>query len=215
MAKDPAKAKKTRARPKDPLAAVVDAALELAGSLGWRHTSMSDIAETAGIGLSELYRLAPSKAAVIAAIMARIDEAVLAGGETGLSSEPAKDRLFDVVMRRFDAMQPNRDGIRAITRDLPADPLTLVCLAGARRRSLNWMLEAAGLAADGVLGLARRKGLELILMSTLRVWIGDDSRDMSATMAHLDKQIARADKFVGMVRRPFDGRKDVDESAAA
>ncbi len=217
MAKKPktaksAKSAKTKA-PKDVEAAAVDAALHLAAQLGWRQITLVDIAEAAGIELAELYRILPSKSAIIAAFMRRTDQAILAGGGSDIADEPPKDRLFDVCMRRFDALQPNRDAVAAICRDLQTDPLGLACLVCPRDRSLRWMLESAGIGSDGVLGLIRSKGLNMILLSTMRVWLRDDSRDMSATMAHLDKQLSRADRLIGNLRGGMTRPKDAPAEA--
>jgi len=207
LAKKPKSAKSSKpakARtPKDVETAVVDAALKLAAQLGWREVTLADIADAAGVDRADLYRTLPSKTAIVAAFMRRTDEAVIAGGTADFAEETAKDRLFDVCMRRFDALQVNRDAVAAICRDLPADPLALACLICPRVRSMRWMLESANIGSDGVLGLVRRKGLNMILLSTMRVWLNDDSRDMSATMAHLDKLLGRADRLIGNLRDGF------------
>jgi len=207
MAKKPKSAtssKPAKARVvKDVETAVVEAAMGLAAQLGWRQITLTDIADAAGVEPSQLYRTLPSKTAIISAFMRRTDEAVIAGGSAEIAEETAKDRLFDVCMRRFDALQSNREAVAAICRDLPADPLALACLVYPRVRSLRWMLESAGIGSDGVTGLIRRKGLNVILISTMRVWLKDDSRDMSATMAHLDKLLGRADRLIGNLRGGF------------
>ena len=61
---------------------------------------------------------------------------------------------------------------------------------------MAWSLEAAGIGASGLLGLIRIKGLGLIYLAALRVWLEDESPDMSATMARLDKDLKRAEALV-------------------
>lgn len=60
------------------------------------------------------------------------------------------------------------------------------------------MLEAAGLSASGCRGMLRVKGLSAIYLSSLKVWLKDESQDMAKTMAALDKKLNQAD---GLVRR--------------
>jgi len=62
-------------------------------------------------------------------------------------------------------------------------------------------LEAAGLSADGLSGLAARKGLAAVYLSTMRTWVKDDSDDMATTMAALDKALDRAENVVNTVCR--------------
>ena len=202
MVKKPAaKKKSTKAKPGphgDPRNAIIDAALTLAGQLGWAEVRLDDIADSAGLSMADMYRVLPSKTAIVAAYMQRVDEAV---GQGGLAErdEPVKDRLFEIIMRRFDALQADRDGVAGIVRATMTDPAALLCLFGLRNRSLKWMLELAALGSDGFKGRMRARGLELIMLSTTRVWLKDDSQDMSVTMAHLDRQLGRANQFVATV----------------
>ena len=142
--------------------AAMDAALTLAALQGWRHTTLRDIADTAKLPLSELYQHYPSKGAILAAIMRRTDQTLLRAADLG-EGELVRDRLFDVIMQRFDAMADHRDAIRAIVKDMGRDPLAMVCQLGQPfRRSMVWMLEAAALDSGGLRGAVRVRGLGLL-----------------------------------------------------
>ena len=101
----------------------VDAALRLAGQLGWDGLSLADIAAATPMKLSELFPHYPSKTALVAAYMARVDAAMLdqmaQEGAAGLADEPLRDRLFSAIMARFDSLQQHRDGV-ALTPALGA-----------------------------------------------------------------------------------------------
>jgi hypothetical protein len=71
------------------------------------------------------------------------------------------------------------------------------------------MLEAAGLATGGVRGVLRIKGLALIYLATLRVWLRDESADKARTMAALDTQLRRTEALVLRLR----GRRPAPEAA--
>ena len=197
--------------------ALVDAALELAAVQGWRDTTLTDIAQQAKVSLAELYGHFPSKTAVLAAFLRRLDSAMLAGGDGDQAEESARERLFDVIMRRFDALAPHREAVRSILRDTGRDPVAMLCAAtGPSRRSLAWMLEAAGLDSDGLRGRARINGLGLIYFSVLRVWLDDDSEDMARTMAALDKRLKRVESLITSLpgRRRHAGDAGDAEAAA-
>jgi hypothetical protein len=102
-------------------------------------------------------------------------------------------------MRRFDALQPHRDGLQAVVRDVSRDPVQAACLSCSLKRSMKWMLEAAGLPTGGLLGLARIKGLGAVYVATLRVWLHDDSEDMGTTMAALDRNLKRAERCATLI----------------
>jgi AcrR family transcriptional regulator len=179
---------------------IIDTAFALSVERGWRDLSLAEIAEAAGVTLSRLYPIFPSKQAILAGFSDRVDAAMLADEVEGPDA-PARDRLFDVIMRRLDVLQPHKDALGIILRDQLRDPLTTACAFRRLARSMAVTLEAAGFSTSGCRGLLRLKGLSAVYLSTLRVWLRDDSEDMARTMAHLDKQLARVDSLVGRLGR--------------
>lgn len=174
----------------DPVAVMLD----LVAEQGWRAVTLGRIAQASGLPLSALYGQYASKTDLLAAYARRVDLAMLAAlGEPGPAPADAaavKDRLFEAVMARFDALTPHKAAIRVLMRELPADPVALACfLNRGLRQGLDWMLAAAELDAGGIPGVIRRKLLGGIYLDTLRVWLKDDGADMAATMAHLDKRL--------------------------
>ena len=174
---------------------MLDRALALVAERGWSGTSLAEMAAAAGVPLDTFHRHYPSKAAVLRALSNRVDAAMLAGVEPA-AGERARDRLFDAVMRRFDALNPHKEAVRAIVRDVGCDPLALACRAGPLCRVLSLILEAADLDAGGLRGLVRIEGLSWIYLATMRTWLRDDTEDMAKTMAALDRRLRTTDRAV-------------------
>jgi AcrR family transcriptional regulator len=187
---------RARKRPRDPRKRILTAALDLAAARGWRDLPLSAIAAEAGVGLALMLETFPSKSALVRGLLADTDARVLAGAEADAGAS-VRDRLFDVLMRRFDALAPNKDGVAAIVRDTALDLAFAVCVGPRLMGSMGWMLEAADVPSGGVAGLIRCKGLALIYFSALRVWLDDDTPDMAPTMAALDRGLARAECLMG------------------
>lgn len=179
----------------------IDAAMELAAERGWRDLSLAEIAEAAGLSIAELHAVYPSKQALLSGFVRRIDAVVLAGAEPDARAGSAKDRLFDVLMRRFDALKPYRKALGRILCDQGRDPLAALCGLCLYRRSLATMLEAADLAADGLRGRLRVKGLGLAYAGAFRTWLRDDSDDLAPTMAALDRQLGRLERAARICSR--------------
>lgn len=190
---------------------ILDAALALAEREGWRKASLGAIAHEAGVPLHEFYGEFRSRAAILGALMARTDAAVLAGTAAG-SDDSGRDRLFDVLMRRFDAMKPHRSALKAIARDLGTDPPTALCSAPAFLRSMAWMLEAAGLSSAGMRGRFRVRTLGALYLCVMRVFVDDDSKDLAKTMAALDRRLSQAEPWLGLGRFRW-GPREQKESA--
>lgn len=180
----------------DPRQQIIDAALALAGEQGWRALTLDGIARHADVSLAELHGQFRSKSAILGAFIDRIDQAVLEGCVPEDRKEPARDRLFDVMMRRFDALGPYKDGVRAIVREGGDGTFLGTVAAGCRMlRAMGWMLEGAGISTAGWRGRLRIKGLAAIHMSVMRRWLADDSADLTQTMAALDKALRRAETW--------------------
>ena len=174
---------------------VIDAALVLAATRGWRVLTLTDIAEAAKLPLSQVYPAYNSKAAILRGFTRRIDVAVLTTEESDAGEGNARDRLFDVLMRRFDALKPHREALGNIAFDEARDPVSALCGLGRLERSMAAMLEAARLSAGGLRGLLRAKALGLAYLAALRVFLRDDSSDLAATMAALDRSLGRLDRL--------------------
>jgi AcrR family transcriptional regulator len=201
MAK-PGKRKARKAASKADLAThVIEVAFALAAERGWRDLALADIAAEAKVPMADLYALYRSKQAILAAFSRQVDNAMLA--EADAPEGPAKDRLFDLLMRRFDELDPHKAGLTRIAEDTGRDPLSLVCSLARLDRSMAATLEAAGLSTSGLRGLLRIKGLTAIYLAGLRAWLRDDSDDKAKTMAALDRALTRVDRLAG----GFQGRK--------
>lgn len=180
--------------------AALDAFLGLVAEKGYANVALRDVATSAGLGLAELFRRYPDKAALVAGFLARIDAEVIAG--TPATSDPeetVRDRLFDVLMRRFDALRPHRAAVQAIRHAGLRDPLLALSLGPAVRRSMAAMLEAAGVPSDGVAGALRQSGLLAIYQAVSPVFERDETTDSSKTMAALDSRLKRAERWVQFV----------------
>lgn len=188
-----------------PVDRIIDAALKLALAQGWRDLSLADIAAEAKIGLPELAHIFHSKAEILAGFSRRIDAEVLAAAEAeDMESESSRDRLFDVLMLRFDALTPHKAALKRIALDLAGDPVGALSLIRPALQSLGWMLEAAGIDTSGLRGAIRVRGLALVWAAAFRVWL-NDGEDQSRTMAELDRRLRQAEEWkdaLSRLRRP-------------
>lgn len=181
---------------------VLDVFIGLISERGFAEVTLRDVASAADLGLADLYRLYPDKVALAAAFMARVDAEVLAGTPRQADpEETARDRLFDVMMRRYDALKPYRAALAAIRRAATRDPLLALALGPPLRRSMAAMLEAAALPSDGLRGAVRQNGLLAIHYAVARVFDRDDTADLSKTMAALDSRLKMAEKWSQLFER--------------
>lgn len=178
----------------DTAATIMNTALDLAHSQGWRNVTLAAIAAQAGLTPPQVCAEFASKEAILAGFARRIDAAVLK--EPLDTNGTVRDQIFDLIMRRFDALTPYRAGIRAILHDTVGDPFAALAGLCAVHRAMVLTLEAAGVSASGPLGLLRTKALSVLYLRTLYDWLqtADDGND-DRIMAGLDKALTRAERI--------------------
>ena len=182
-------ARKRKTSPKTPTPApprgttdrdkAIDALMALLAEHSFEEIGLAEVAGHAGIKLSQLRAEFGSTLAVLAAHIKDIDRAVLAGGDADMADEPVRERLFDVLMRRLEALAPYKEAVRSIMRSARRNPGLALALNAMAVRSQKWMLEAAGIGASGPRGALRAQGAALMFARVMSLWIDDaeDSND--------------------------------------
>ncbi|MEQ1710779.1 MAG: TetR family transcriptional regulator, partial [Hyphomicrobium sp.] len=182
-------------------ARIIAAALRLAAERPWGDVKLLDIAAGAGVTLVDMRRSFGSKSAILAAFARTIDDQVLAKAVRPPAGQSARDTLFEVVMSRFDALEPHRAALRSIHAAGAADPALLRALLASQA----WMLAAAGVDTDGLGGGVRVAGLASVYASVFATWLEDDDPGLARTMASLDRRLRRGEQTLS----------SLDEMAAA
>lgn len=175
-------------------AKAIDGLLALAAEGG--EVSLAAAAGRADLALDDLARHGLTLSCLLRGLDRRFDDAATAGVRGVDASEGARDRLFDAVMKRFEAMEPHKPALLAIRALEHGDPAARAALAGRRLRSALWLLEAAGVRVLGLKGAARAAGLAGILARVERVW-RKDGPDFTQTMAALDAALRQAEEAEG------------------
>lgn len=179
---------------------IVDAAFARIPRDGWRRLSLASVAAASGLPILRVYRNFHSKQAILRAFFRRIDETVLANPPPAEEDERARDRLFDLLMRRFDALRPYKPALEVLRRELPFDPPSMLVAGAALLRSMRWMLEAADITTDGFRGKIAVKLTGAAYLATMSIWQRDDSSDLGQTMAGLDARLRRIERWLQPIR---------------
>lgn len=174
---------------------IINAALRLAVEKPWAEVSVRNIADAAGVDLAEMRNCFKGKSDIIAAFMRAIDDEMLANAPKPEPGQSPRDSLFDVIMSRFDLLQPHKSALRSITANRTLDP----ALVKAFFESQSWILQAAGIDGDGLTGSARAAGLAAVHASVFTVWLDDDDPGMARTMAVLDRRLRRGERAMGLL----------------
>jgi AcrR family transcriptional regulator len=196
---EPTAAPKSDSTASDPRSRIVDALMALAAEQAFEEISISAICAKAGVSLADFRDAFPSKGAVLAGFSKRIDRVVLEQQSDELAAEEPKERLFDVLMRRLEAMAPYRAGVREVVQWLRREPLAALAFNQALVNSMRFMLEAAGIDSEGGAGAVKLQGLAVAWGRIVDVWLDDEEPELSRTMAALDRELTRGERLVARV----------------
>jgi len=177
----------------------VDALMVLLAEHPIEEIGLAEVAGRAGLKLSQLRAEFGSVLAIYAAHIKDIDQRVLAGGDADMAEEPPRERLFDVLMRRIEALAPYKEAVRSVMHSVRRNPGLAFALNAMAVRSQTWMLEAAGIGVHGPRGALRAQGAALLFARVLSVWVNDDEEGLDRTMAALDRGLASAERWDGFI----------------
>lgn len=184
---------------------IIDATMALVAERPFAEVTVVDIARAAGVSLAELNRLFATRHAVLEAFSRRVDGIVLAADMSDMADESPRDRLFDVLMTRLDALRPYRAALKSLMRSARRDPALALTLNAAALRSQAWMLAAAGLTPKGWRGRLAVQSLVASFAKVLRVFLAEEDVGLPRTMASLDQELKTLESRHERLSRMFGG----------
>jgi AcrR family transcriptional regulator len=177
----------------------IGALMALLAQHPFEEIGLAEVAGRAGLSLSQLRAEFGSVMAILGAFTKDIDRKVLDAATDELEDAPARERLFDVLMRRIEALAPYKDAIRSLLNSARRNPGLAMALNGMAMRSQRWMLTAAGIDTNGPRGLLRIQGTALLFGRVATIWTEDDDESLDRTMAALDRGLASAERWSGLM----------------
>jgi AcrR family transcriptional regulator len=178
---------------------IVAAFFSLLAEQPFEDIGYAELAARAGVTLATLRGEFGSKFPIVVAYIKALDRKILAGGDADMAEEPPRERLFDVLMRRLEALAADKAAIRSLMRSARRHPSLALALNGLSVRSQQWMLTAANIDAAGPRGLVRAQGLALLFAGVVRTFVNDEDEGLARTMAALDRALARGQRWSGFL----------------
>lgn len=179
--------------------AILEAFLALLGEKPFDSISLVEVANKAGVSLAELRAAFGSTFDMVAAFMRETDRKVLAVEAGDMDDQSPRDRLFDVLMRRLDALAPHKAAVRSLGESARRSPMFALGINKLAVRSQQWMLAAAKIDVAGLRGAVRAQGLAVLFARVLTVWLRDEDPGLARTMATLDRELDKGERALGLV----------------
>lgn len=176
------------------------ATLHVAAERGWSALRVAEVRDRAALAPDQARGLRLTKRQLANVVAQYLDEQAVREADVDTSGS-ARERVFDAVMSRFDAMEAHRAGVVAVRQGIMRDPRLIGPAGVGTLRTAKRLLELAGETTRGPVGRLRIKGLAAILVRVSRAWLNETSSDLSRTMAELDRALRDVEDLAG--RWPF------------
>lgn len=168
--------------------AIAKAALEELQYCSWSDLSLIQIANRLDVDAGRIYSSIPSRRLLVHAV---VDFLI---SETDLpppdASDSVNDRLFGLFMGLFDVLQKYRASILSIKKAASQNPKIIGIVFAELHNAIPSLLRRMHLAAKGFIGL-RNLALVALWCKLFKLWLNDNSTDLSSTMAGVDRDVAR------------------------
>jgi AcrR family transcriptional regulator len=180
-------------------AKAVRAALGLVQQNDWGDISLDDIASAANLSLADLRHEFSCKSDILRAFQAGVDAEVLSKAKAASAEQSPRDRLFDIIMTRFEVLAPYKPALKRISTHLRRHPGDAAVVACSTLASQYWMLTGAGTKLDGPGAALRVGGLTALYGQVFQTWLDDPSPSLDKTMAALDRRLRSGEQWLERV----------------
>ena len=180
----------------------INAYLAFFEARGFGPATIDAVARHAATTPAALVEVVGDRWAALDAFTRRLDRAGVAAADP---NGTVRDRLFDMVMARFDAAAPHKDAVAALAAEARRRPALGFAAANTLPRTAALFLSAAGVNTIGLTGIVRAQAFAAMLADVGRTWLGDTDPDQGNTMRALDRRLDQAEQAMARFgRRPSD-----------
>lgn len=162
---------------------------------GWKNFSLAAFEATHEELKEEIAFSFPTKVSILLRYLDVLDLKTLSYIKTMEGESSFKDHLFDIMMHRFDEMQAHRQVLKVIINHLWLDPCdSLECLK-RMQLSCEKIIKSFSGGRHEMQNFLYSKGLLLIYLNACRIWIYDETSDLSQTMVALDQGLSKGEEL--------------------
>ena len=163
---------------------------------GWNSFSFNKLSKSLNAELNLVKNLLKSKKQLLIIFSEYIDEEVMKNVDINdLKDNSVRDNLFELLMLRFEKLQPFKTSLRILLNDLKSKPGDLKKIYKKIINSLDFYMEISNSKKNFIFDFIKFNSIFLIYSLTFKTWINDESKDMSITMAELDKWLSKAEHY--------------------
>ena len=163
---------------------------------GWKYFSLKSLAKANKSDLETIKIFFRNKSQFLESFSEMIDNKVLADiDKEEFNKNSIKDNLFELIMLRFENLNNYKTGLKILLSDLKKSPVELKKIVKKVLDSMDLFLEIANVKNNYLMDFIKVNIIFIIYSYVFKVWLGDQSPEMSKTMAELDKWLSEAEFY--------------------
>lgn len=181
---------------------------------GWLGFNLSSLAtapekKRKALSLADIYDRFPTKCALLDGFGRHIDRQMIDVAASEMTDSSPKERIFELLMRRFDALQSMKPGLKRLYDERHCDPALMLATARNLGRMAQWLVALSNPSLKGLRRTLAEKAIAALYVRCFAVWLTDETDDSAKTMAEMDKRLGQLERLA-----QFGARRSQDSEAA-
>ena len=156
------------------------------------------VAAETGIDAAFLRRLFADTSTLVDQGLRDKDDEILFGLAEDFAEDPdagIREKILEGLIARYETYAPYKAAISHLNKASCRNPVLGGLLIMRLNTAMHSLLDLAGGAGEGLIGMLRIKGLSAVALSCQREWMKDDTPDLAATSRALDKRLKQAESL--------------------
>lgn len=175
---------------------LIKISFKLIDHYGWINFTLEKLAKKKSMDLKNLKLIFRSKVQILIDFSKLIDEQVQKNIDIEeLKENDVKDNLFELLMMRFEKLNPYKKTLRVLVNDLRYDPVSLKIFSKKIFETMDFYMELSNAKSTYVLDVVKSNVFFLIYLYCFQIWLKDNTKEMSPTMAEVDKLLTYAETY--------------------
>lgn len=176
----------------------VEAALDILTQMPWDALTMEALAARVSLTPIQLYTIFPTRCDLLNGIVQFIDHKMIALYQEGTEDLSLQEKLFDIIMCRFEVMEAYKKALKNIILTIWRDPLSFPRGVFSGLHSMRLILKTVRVPVDGMKGKLNIKILSFFYLYSLKFWFEDETQDMAKTLVQVDQGLKNIIDFINI-----------------
>ena len=180
---------------------LIDSSFKIIEDEGWDNFTLKKLSEKKNLNINIINQLLRSKKNLLKEFSKMIDFKVEKEFSfEDLHDSSTKDNLFELIMLRLEYMQPYKAALKSIIFSIKKQPGMLKSVSNNVLDSLDFYLELTKAYDKSFFDLFKKKSILLIYSYIFKIWLDDNTEELSKTMSELDKLLTFSERLANNLK---------------